>query len=360
MKKFIALFISLMLVATTSVFAITDKDIVDTAVDNDLATLVAAVQAAGLEATLRGEGPFTVFAPTEAAFAQLLIVLEVTAAELLAHPRLKEVLLYHVVPGLVLEDALVGLINDADGAFKSTTALQRGEELEFTIVGDGVVINDDGNIIDTDILASNGVIHIIDSVLIPDAFSIEFDTVVDIALSSDDSSILVQALQTAGLVSALQGEGPFTVFAPTNDAFLALLDALDLTAEELLGQSQLAKVLLYHVLAGKFLSTDITDGLTAPTLNDGLLLTFGLAVQNGVAGLGVFINEDTEVIDADIEALNGVVHVIDSVLIPSNFTLDDPIPQTSDDNTLLWVGLLAVLGAGLVVVSRSLNKKVTA
>lgn len=363
MKKFIALFISLMLIAMTSVVALPSEDIVDTAIGAEFDTLVAAVQAAGLEATLRGEGPFTVFAPTEEAFADLLAALDVTAGELLAHPRLKEVLLYHVVPGQVVaadvQDAISGSGTDS---FSTTTALELGEELTFTFGDDGILINDTVNIIDTDIFATNGVIHVIDAVLVPEAFFIEFDTVVDIALSDDNFSILVAALQTAGLVEALQGAGPFTVFAPTNDAFLALLDALDITAEELLGQSELAKVLLFHVLSGKVFSGDITNGLTAPTLNDNLELTFGLASEpvGGLAGLGVFINGDVEVVAADIEALNGVVHVIDGVLIPSNFTLDDPIPQTSDDNSIIWMGLLLVLGSGLVIISKSLNKKVTA
>jgi transforming growth factor-beta-induced protein len=363
MKKFIALLLSFMLIAMTSVVAMPEDDIVDTAIAAGFDTLVAAVQAAALEETLRGEGPFTVFAPTEQAFADLLAALDVTAEELLAHPRLKEVLLYHVVVGQVeATDVLDAIAASETDSFSTETALGLGEELTFTVGDDGVVINGDVNVTATDVFATNGVIHIIDKVLVPEAFSIEFDTVVDIALSSDDFSILVAALQTAGLVEALQGEGPFTVFAPTNAAFEALLAALDITAEELLGQSELAKVLLFHVLSGKVFSGDITDGLTAPTLNDGLTLTFSLAAQpvGGLAGLGVFINEDTEVTAADIEALNGVVHVIDSVLIPSNFTLDDPIPETNDDNSIIWMGLLLVLGSGLVIISRSLNKKVTA
>jgi len=165
------------------------------------------------------------------------------------------------------------------------------------------------NVTTADVMATNGVIHIIDKVLIPDAFFIEFDTVVDIALSDDNFSILVAALTQAGLVSALQGEGPFTVFAPT--------------------------------------------------LNDGLTLTFTLDSE-GPAALGVFVNTDSEVTAADIQALNGVVHVIDSVLIPSNFTLDEPIPQTSDDNSFIWIGLFLVLGTGLVITSRAIAKKVTA
>jgi len=350
MKKLIAVLLSIMMFAMTSVVAAPADDIVDTAIGAEIFTvLVQAVVEAELEGTLRGEGPFTVFAPTDDAFAALLAELDVTAEQLLAHPRLKQVLLYHVIAGQVeAADVTDGLVAE--------TVL--GESLTFE-VGEGVVINGDVNVTGTDVFATNGVIHIIDKVLIPEAFSIEFDTVVDIALSDDNFSILVAALTQAGLVSELQGEGPFTVFAPTNAAFEALLATLDLTAEELLGQSELAKVLLFHVISGKVFSTDITDGLTAPTLNDDLTLTFTLDSE-GPAALGVFVNTDTEVVAADIQALNGVVHVIDSVLIPSNFTLDEPIPQTSDDNSFIWIGLFLVLGTGLVITSRALAKKVTA
>ena len=143
------------------------------------------------------------------------------------------------------------------------------------------------------------------------------------------------------------------MFAPTNAAFEALLETLGMTLEELLAESQLYRVLLAHVVSGLVLSTDITDGLTAPSLNDGFVLTFGLNQPAGTpAGLGVFINEDTEIVVADILAFNGVVHVIDRVLIPENFSLDSEIPQTGDDNTLLWVLLLLALGGGLLFASR--------
>lgn len=198
-------------------------------------------------------------------------------------------------------------------------------------------------------LASNGVIHVIDKVLVPEAFSIEFDTVVDIALSDDNFSILVAALQKAGLVDALKGAGPFTVFAPTNAAFEALLAKLDITAEELLSQSNLSKVLLYHVVPGLVKAENITNGLVAETLNAGNSLTFTLG--------SVFINETTEVVTADLLALNGVVHVIDEVLVPANFALDDPIPPTNDDNLMVWMGLLLALGFGFVIVSRTFAQK---
>lgn len=171
------------------------------------------------------------------------------------------------------------------------------------------------------------------------------DDIVDIAVGNPDFSILVAALQEADLVGALQGDGPFTVFAPTNDAFAALLAALDVSAEDLLAQPDLSKVLLYHVVSGAVLSTDLEDGMTAVTLN-------GESVTVSLDG-GVFIN-DSEVVAADIEATNGVIHVIDAVLVPSDFELvavgeDEAVevPRTGVASMLplALIGLAGGLGA---------------
>lgn len=140
------------------------------------------------------------------------------------------------------------------------------------------------------------------------------DDIVDIAVGNPDFSILVSALQKADLVGALQGEGPFTVFAPTNAAFAKLLAALDITAEELLAQPDLAKVLTYHVVSGKVMSTDLTNGLEAATLN-GEKVKFDLTADPKV--------NDSMITSVDIEATNGVIHVIDTVLVPENFTLQE-------------------------------------
>lgn len=140
------------------------------------------------------------------------------------------------------------------------------------------------------------------------------DDIVDIAVGNPDFSILVSALQKAELVETLQGEGPFTVFAPTNDAFAKLLEALDVTAEELLAQPDLAKVLTYHVVAGKVMAGDLTDGLEADTVNGGKV-KFDLSGDPKV--------NDSFITATDIEASNGVIHVIDTVLVPENFTLQE-------------------------------------
>ncbi len=334
MKKFLSLSLALLLAMSVPVFA-TEQDIVDIAIDSpNLNVLVAALIEADLVDALRGDGPFTVFAPTDDAFQDLLSALDITAADLLAHPQLSEVLLYHVVGAKVMSTDLV------DGMTAETL---NGESITVDL-SDGVKINT-SNVIAADIEATNGVIHIIDTVLVPEGFRLEPlpETVVDIALANDDFSILVAALIEADLVGVLQGDGPFTVFAPTNDAFVELITALGISAEDLLAQPDLAKVLLYHVVSGKVMSGDLVDGLVAPTVN-------GESVEFDLTD-GVFVN-NSQVIIADLEAENGVIHVINSVLIPTNFTYQAieeeqvPIPDTgvTSLNILILLSIMSLVG----------------
>jgi len=176
------------------------------------------------------------------------------------------------------------------------------------------------------------------------------DDIVDIAVGNADFSILVSALQKAELVETLQGEGPFTVFAPTNAAFAKLLDALDITAEELLAQPDLAKVLTYHVVAGKVMSTDLTDGLEADTVNGGKV-KFDLSGDPKV--------NDSAITSVDIEATNGVIHVIDTVLVPENFTLQEvDLEETAAPETGIPASFpylltaIGTAGAALLVYKR--------
>lgn len=297
---------SLVLIPGASVAA-QEQDIVAIAAGSeDFAILTAALETAGLTEALQGEGPFTVFAPTNAAFENLLSALSISAEDLLAQPQLADVLLYHVVAGSVMSGDLQN----------GMTAETLGGQMITVDLSEGVKINTSA-VITADIKASNGVIHVIDTVLIPETFQLASATaplpsIVDIAVSNPDFSILVAALAKAELVEALQAEGPFTVFAPTNAAFEALLGELGITAEELLGQPQLADVLLYHVVSGPVLSTDLQNGMTAETLG-GQSITVDLTD-------GVKINKSAVEI-ADIQASNGVIHVIDSVLIPETFEL---------------------------------------
>lgn len=336
-----SLLLSLSLISGVTVYA-AEGDIVDVASKNsDFSTLLAAVKEADLVEALQGEGPFTVFAPTNAAFEKLLGELDITAEELLAHPQLKDVLLYHVVSGKVMSTDLT------DGMTAET--LETGS---LTVdLSDGVKIND-STFTTPDIEATNGVIHVIDTVLVPESFQLETtepdlpETVVDIALSSEDFSTLVAALQKADLVDTLKGEGPFTVFAPTNAAFEKLLSDLDITAGDLLNQPDLSKVLLYHVVAGEVLSTDLEDSMEAETIN-GESITIDLSD-------GVKINDST-VTSADLKASNGVVHVIDTVLVPENFSyqeVDDSgeMPATGDISLAPFAiaGLVSLIGAGVL------------
>jgi len=279
------------------------KDIVDTAVaDGRFTTLAAALQAAELVDTLKSEGEFTVFAPTDEAFAALPAG---TLDELLKPENkqsLTDILLYHVVPGKVMASDVTTLTS-------ATTVL--GQDVAIKADMGDVYIND-AKVILSDIETSNGVIHVIDAVILPPADETaveENSTIVDLAVADGRFTTLVAALQAADLVETLSGEGPFTVFAPTDEAFAALPAG---TVEDLLlpeNKQQLTDILLYHVVSGKVMAADVT-ALTSATTVLGEAIT--IKVQDGK----VFLNDTVEVIITDIEAPNGVIHVIDAVLLP--------------------------------------------
>ena len=273
--------------------------VVDIIVNSEVHTVLEdAVVAADLVSTLSGEGPFTVFAPTDDAFTALLAALGFTAEELLAYPGLTDVLLYHVVGAQALSTDLT------DGQ-EITTLLD--EDVQVTITADGVFINQ-AQVIVADLEADNGVVHVIDAVLVPEMEELP-ETVVDIIVESEVHTLLELAVGAAGLVDALSGEGPFTVFAPTDDAVVALTEALGISADELLALPNLGEILQYHVVAGEAFSDDLEDGQMITTL-------LGQDVTVSIDDAGVMINE-AMVIIADLEAENGVVHVIDAVLVPT-------------------------------------------
>ena len=301
------------------------KTIVDIAVaDGRFSTLVAAVQAAGLVETLSGEGPFTVFAPTDDAFAKLP---KETLDNLLKpenKDQLVKILTYHVVPGKVLASDVVKL---------SEAQTVAGEPITIKVEGDKVFIND-AQVIITDIEASNGVIHVIDTVILPPSMTAEAKKdIVDIAAADGRFTTLVAAVQAAGLVDTLKGEGPFTVFAPTDDAFAKLPAG---TLETLLkpeNKQQLTNILLYHVLPGKVMASEVKDGLIADT-------ALGTSVFFKVDMGKAYINE-AQIIITDIEASNGVIHVIDTVILPKDIV---DVAVFNQFNTLV----AAVQAAGLV------------
>jgi uncharacterized surface protein with fasciclin (FAS1) repeats len=279
------------------------KDIVDTAVaDGRFTTLVAAVGAAELVETLKGEGPFTVFAPTDDAFAALPAG---TVDELLKpenKQKLTDILLYHVISGSVMAANVTAL---------TSAATVLGKDVAVKVDMGNVYINE-AKVIITDIATSNGVIHVIDAVLLPpsdDAMMEEKNTIVDIAVADGRFTTLVAAVTAADLVETLSGEGPFTVFAPTDDAFAALPAG---TVDSLLlpeNKQQLTDILLYHVVSGKVMAADVVTLTSAPTV-------LGKDVTITVKDGKVFLNDTVQVIITDIEASNGVIHVIDAVLLP--------------------------------------------
>ena len=279
------------------------RNVVDVAKDNpQFSILVEAVTAAGLGDTLSGTGPFTVFAPTNDAFAALLAELGVTKDQLLADKALlTAVLTYHVVPANVPRAAVpLG---------KAITTVQGGI-FKVDANGSALVITDGRNrtasITATDVTASNGVIHVIDKVILP-----ANSTVVQTAIALPQFSILVEAVTAAGLGDTLSGAGPFTVFAPTNDAFAALLAELGVTKAQLLAdKALLTKVLAYHVVSGRVLKADVPVN-TAITTVQGQTFTVSPALaitdQNARAA---------NIVATDVLASNGVIHVLDRVILP--------------------------------------------
>ncbi|MCH2639355.1 MAG: fasciclin domain-containing protein [Candidatus Thalassarchaeum sp.] len=336
-------------------------------------SLVAALDRADLVATLSGDGPFTVFAPTDDAFTAAGIDLDSfnTDDEI---ATLVDILTYHV---------LAGAVNSSQVTDGMTATMLNGDDVTFSVT-DGTVMIGDATVTAADVMASNGIIHVIDKVLMPPvpvteadgdicynmythtiAAGASFDEcmayayyenyemngqtftgcynlvthtftmvsqaeceaymwtpAVDIAMTAQATTIhnsLVAALAQAELVTTLQGEGPYTVFAPTDDAFAeAGIDLAALDNEE--GKDLLTDILLYHVISGEVPSSAVTDGLVAEAVN-GDDLTFSV-------GEGVMVN-DANVVLADVPASNGVIHVIDKVLMP-------PVPITEEDGDVCY------------------------
>jgi transforming growth factor-beta-induced protein len=245
-----------------------------------------------------------VFAPNNAAFAALLGELGVTKEALLANkPLLTAVLTYHVLPGKVLAADI------KEGAQATTV---QGQVFTLGLAGGASITDSQGrkaHIVATDVAASNGVIHVIDKVILP-----QTKNIVEIAAGIADFSILVEAVVAADLQGTLSSAGPFTVFAPTNAAFAALLHELHLTKAQLLAdKALLTTVLTYHVLAAKVLAKDVTDGLKATTVQG---QQFTLNKAGDTLHITDARHRGASVVATDVQAANGVIHVIDRVLLP--------------------------------------------
>lgn len=287
--------------STSHTHAEETADIVHTAQHaGQFKTLVAALQAADLVDALQGPGPFTVFAPTDKAFAALP---EGTVASLLQpenKAKLQSILKYHVVSGAVMSTDLI--------KFSNAKTLQ-GDKVDLSLM-----VNN-AKVIKADIKTSNGVIHVIDQVVLPgsakpikghassNATTVTDKNIVQTAVAAGEFKTLVTAIQAAGLAEALSGDGPFTVFAPTDAAFAKLPKG---TVEMLVqpeNKAKLQAILKYHVLAARLSSQDIVAVHTVKTLN-GQALYPSLLVDNAAIEI------------KNIYCRNGVIHVIDNVILP--------------------------------------------
>jgi transforming growth factor-beta-induced protein len=295
MKKLLNLFLAILfigIVVSNSSCTMT-KDIVGVTSDN-AKTLTTAVTAAGLTETLKGTGPFTIFAPTDAAFAAIQ-----SDVDNLLKPenksQLSKVLTCHVVSGKITAADL------KDG--QKLTTLD-GSKLNVSILNGKIMVGD-ANIMVKDVMASNGVVHMIDKVILPPKPPVKAKDIVGIA--SESAKTLAAALTAAGLVETLQGTGPFTVFAPTDAAFAAIQKDVDLLLKPE-NKAKLSSILTYHVVSGKAMAADLKDGQELITVEGSKLK---VSIKNGK----VMIN-GANVISADIPASNGVIHVIDKVVMP--------------------------------------------
>lgn len=255
-------------------------------------TLTSLLKTAGLVDALSGKGKLTVFAPTDEAFAK---VPAETLAALQADPAaLRDVLLYHVVKGDRPASKVVKL--------KAARTLDgRGVKVR------GTTLNDSATIVATDVEASNGTIHVIDEVLLPPTLPPVTANLAEVAIGAGEFTTLVSLVQQAGLVGALTGDDPLTVFAPTDEAFAKVPPAT--LAAVAADPALLARVLTYHVVEGERRSGHVAQLRAVKTLSgDGLKIR---ATKDGIT-----LNDSTSIVSANARASNGVIHVIDEVLLP--------------------------------------------
>ena len=289
-----------------------DKTIVEIASGDDrFETLVAAVVATDLVDTL-SSGEWTVFAPTDDAFAKLGLNADNIASSF-SKADLTDILLYHVIDGEVSSEKALTLLGDVTMVNGATAGLKYFDG--------NLYVNDDAKVIIPDIDASNGIIHAVDTVILgpwpkeaapassgsSSSSASSTGTIVDIAVNDGRFDTLVAAVTAAGLADTLSG-GEWTVFAPTDDAFAKLglnADNIATTFSEV----ELTRILLYHVLEGEVFSDKALTLLGDVTMANGELA--GLKYFDG----NLYVNDDAKVIIADINASNGVIHAVDTVIL---------------------------------------------
>jgi len=279
---------------------------------DDFSTLATAVEKAGLAEALSGYGSLTVFAPTNSAFAKLPEGLVNKLLDPIWQPQLKDLLFYHT---LGQEIPIERIIEDYTDGMTAETL--NGESITINlnplrVNENSMILIDDGY---ADIRTSNGKIHGIDTVLTPTSVT---SNIVEIGMANSDFTTLIKAVEAAGLVDALSGDGPFTLLAPTNDAFAALddgvLDSL-LLPENV---DMLKNILTYHVAAGNIPGTAVTNGDVETLSGDSITIV--------VSDSGVKINEANVISTADVIGSNGIVYAIDKVLLP-------PLDASAPDDT---------------------------
>lgn len=315
MKRFTSslLFAAIVMVlVVSSAFAAGHESIVDIAVeDGRFDTLVAAVVYTDLAEALSG-GEWTVFAPTDDAFAKLgLDESNITSA--FSKAELTDILLYHALEGEVSSDKALSLVGDI--------TMANGQQAGLKAFEGDLFINDDSKVIIPDILASNGVIHVVDTVILGpwprgeedvavgggDGDEASGNTIVDIAVNNGSFDTLVAAVVYADLADALSG-GEWTVFAPTDDAFAELgLNADNIASN--FSKAEITDILLYHALEGEVTSDKALTLLGDVTMANGQRA--GLKYFDG----SLWVNDYAEVIMPDVDASNGVIHVVDAVIL---------------------------------------------
>ncbi|MCA8948353.1 MAG: fasciclin domain-containing protein [Planctomycetes bacterium] len=270
------------------------KDIVTTAVEaGSFGTLLRAAEAAGLVDTLRGDGPLTVFAPTDAAFEKLGKHAVTALLQADNRDRLRAILTYHIVPGEFGAD-------DVLGRFALPTA--NGQRVPVEMNGDGAAIGGAG-LVKTDVRCSNGIIHVLDAVMMP-----VLDDIPTVAKAAGSFGTLLAAAKAAGLVRTLAGDGPLTVLAPTDEAFEALPEGTVASLLRRENRAELKRILSYHVIAGRVYADQAVAAMAAKSVS-------GEPLRFGIEG-GRLQVEGANVVGSDVQASNGVIHVVDRVLMP--------------------------------------------
>jgi uncharacterized surface protein with fasciclin (FAS1) repeats len=349
MRKFILIVAAVLMLGVIPAMAQdemgTIADIVvasSTAETPEFTVLLAAVSAADPSVLAELSDPeenYTVFAPTDAAFAAALEALGMTAEELLADTAtLTTILSYHLVPVTLLAEDVIAL----DGALVGTVYHEGALAISL---GEGTVMVNEATVVSPDVMASNGVVHVIDSVLVPPSVMMMMSgemvmteepmmateepmmepmgSIADVVVASTEAeapefTVLLAAVAAAdpAILSELSNGGPFTVFAPTDAAFAAALEALGVTAEELLADTAtLTAVLAYHVVPGHFSAeTVVAVAGVEGGVNVATALN-GTTVNVAASDAGVTVN-GANVVATDVHASNGIIHVIDAVILP--------------------------------------------